>query len=47
MTMNLKMSMKNNFLIASLALLAALACSFPVAAQDTLAARIQKVMDRP
>jgi len=47
MTMNLKMSMKNNLLIASLALLAALACSFPVAAQDTLAARIQKVMDRP
>src|SRR5690349_2753830 len=47
MTMNLKISIKNNLRMAGFALLAALACSFPVAAQDTLAARIQKVMDRP
>jgi PBP4 family serine-type D-alanyl-D-alanine carboxypeptidase len=47
MTMNLKISIKNNLRMAGFALLAALACSFRVAAQETLAARIQKVMDRP
>ena len=38
---------KKNLLIAAFALLAALAVVSPASAQDSLAARIQKVMDRP
>ncbi len=38
---------RKTILIGGFALLAASACSFPAGAQDTLAARIQKVMDRP
>src|SRR5262245_54285085 len=38
---------KKNLIVAGFALLVSIGFAFPASAQDTLAARIQKVMDRP